>query len=326
MISSDFEDRLREEMHQFTAGALPSSGLVRRARRARRRRLTTRAAATATTAAAVAVAAAVTTGAVGAPRDTGIHTTAYVVTHVESALGTAVTADDIAHLRITGTANVWYYSAYDMAAGMGLTYSHAPGGFLNVWLYNGPRGMITRTSDLSSHGQFYSDLAESVTSTGTMVTVVSYPAKAWSRSTGTATPPHASPSASCSEPVPVDVSAYYLPVLTSDIRQALACGQLTNEGTERVNGVDAIKLVSVNTLPQPEGGTITTTTTLWVDSANYLPVRWQVASASAASPRPATQGPVDITWLPPTSANLAQLTLPIPEGFARVRAPAGSGS
>jgi hypothetical protein len=319
MISSDFEDRLREEMRQATAGVSPPSGLVRRARRAGRRRLTTGAAATAATAAAVAAAVVVSTGAVGAPQDAGTHTTAYVVRHVESALDTATAADDIAYLHVPdGSANVWFYSAHNMASETGIAYPHAPGGSLNVWLYNGPHGMITRTSDLSSQGQPYSDLEGSVTSSGTTVTLVSYPAKAWSRYTDSATTPPASPPASCGEQIPLSVTASSLPVLTADIHQALACGQLTNEGTGRVNGVDAIKLVSVRSLTEPAGVTITTTTTLWVDPVNYLPVRWQFASDASASRQPASQGPVDITWLAPTSANMALLTAQIPPGFTQV--------
>jgi hypothetical protein len=318
MISSDFEDRLREEMRQATAGVSAPSGLVRRARQGRRRRLTTGVAATAATAAAVA-AVAVTTGAVGTPQDAGTYTTAYVVKHVESALDTATAADDIAYLHVPdGYANVWFYSAFDMASGTGIAYTHAPGGSFNVWLYNGPQGMLTRTTDLSSQGQPYSDLEGSVTSSGTTVTLVNYPEKAWSRYTDSATTPPASLPASCGEQIPLEVNAYYLPALTADIHQALACGQLTNEGTERVNGVDAIKLVSVRTLTDPKGGTITTTTTLWVDPVNYLPVRWQFARDSSASRQPATQGPVDIRWLAPTSANIALLTAQVPPGFTQV--------
>src|ERR1017187_6333606 len=318
MISSDFEDRLREEMRQATAGVSPPSGLVRQARRAGRRRLTIGAAATAATAAAVAVAVVVTTGAVGAPQNAGTHTTAYVVRHVESALDTAAAADDIAYLHVPGGfGTAWYYSAHNMASETGIAYTNAPGGSLNVWLYNGPQGMITRTSDLSSQGQPYSDLEGSMTSAGTTITLVSYPAKASSRYTDSATPPR-QPPPSCSEQIPLSVTASSLPVLTADIRQALACGQLTNDGTERVNGVDTIKLVSVGTLTEPKGVTITTTTTLWVDSVNYLPVRWQFASDASASQQPASQGPVDISWLAPTSANLALLTVQIPPGFTQI--------
>jgi hypothetical protein len=315
MISSDFENRLRDEMRQATAGVSPPSGLVRRARRGNRRRLTTRAATAAATVAAVAAAVAVTTRVVGAPQDTGTYTTAYVVQHVESALDTATTADDIARLHIPdGFPGEWFYAPLDMPAETGIAYTHAPGGSFNVWLYNGPLGKITRTSNLSSQGQPYSDLEDSVTSAGITVTLVNYPTKAWSRYTGSATTTPARPPASCGR-IPLTVTAYQLPKLTADIHQALACGQLTNAGTERINGVDAIKLVSVRHLPKWSGTTITT---LWVDSANYLPIRWQVATSASGSQQPTAQAPMDITWLAPTSANLAQLTVQIPPGFTQV--------
>jgi hypothetical protein len=56
-----------------------------------------------------------------------------------------------------------------------------------------------------------------------------------------------------------------------------------------------------------------------VNSVNYLPVRWQVASDASASLQPGAQSPVDITWLAPTRANLARLTVQIPSGFTRSR-------
>jgi hypothetical protein len=323
MIGSDFEDRLREQMRQATAGVSPPSGLVRRARRGRRRRLTARAAAAAAATAAAVTAVAVITGAVGAPQDAGTYTTAYVVGHVESALGAAAAADDIAYLHVPGnSSNMWFYSPLPRAAGAVIAHPHAPGGSTDVWLYNGPHGMITRIRDLSSQGQPISDVEGSVTSAGTTITRVNYPAKTWSRSRYPGSPPVLPPGlrAGCGDQVPLDLTAYYPPMLTANIRQALACGQLANKGTERVNGVDAIKLVSVRTLAERKGVTITTTTTIWVNSVNYLPVRWQFASNASASHQPGTQSPVDITWLAPTSANLARLTVQIPPGFTRVPA------
>ena len=60
MISTEFEERLREEMRHATTGISAPSGLVRRARRDRRRRIVSRAsAASAAVAVAVAVAGAV---------------------------------------------------------------------------------------------------------------------------------------------------------------------------------------------------------------------------------------------------------------------------
>ncbi len=294
MISSDFEDRLREEMRHATAGISSPSGLASRARRRRRQRLTIDAAATAVTAAAaVAAAVAVTTGAVGAPQDAGIYTTAYVIKHVESALGTAAAADDIG-------------------------YAHATDGHQSQWFYNGPQGMMTRLSGLSPQGRPTLQLGRSVTSAGTTVTIVNYGAKTWSRRTFPRRLAPARPPTSCGQQIPLGVDAHNLPVLTADIREALACGQLTNEGTEHVNGVNAIKLVSVQTSAPPGGPTLTYTATLWVDPVTYLPVGFETASEASNSHQPTVQGPMDITWLAPTSANLTLLTVQIPPGFTQV--------
>ena len=60
---------------------------------------------------AAVAAAAVAAGTAGASRDTGIHTTAYVVQHAESALSEAVAANDIMYLRDTdGTQEIWFSS------------------------------------------------------------------------------------------------------------------------------------------------------------------------------------------------------------------------
>ena len=53
-------------------------------------------------------------------------------------------------------------------------------------------------------------------------------------------------------------------------------------------------------------------TIIWVDPATYLPVR-----LTNQWTRPMVSVPMrfDIRWLPPTSVNLAQLTVRIPPGF-----------
>ena len=47
---------------------------------------------------------------------------------------------------------------------------------------------------------------------------------------------------------------------------------------------------------------------LWVDAETYLPVRWQREQENST--------PFDVTYLPPTPANRAQLVTVIPPGFA----------
>jgi hypothetical protein len=305
MMTTEFEDRLREQMRHATAGVrvrAPAS-LISDARQGRRRHIMARATAAGVAAAATA-AVIVTTGTAGAPRDAGIQTTGYVINHVESGLNTVAAADDIAYLRGTD-------------------------GSVDQWLYNGPRGVMTRVSASTPQAQPALEMGSATTSAGTTTTLVAYKVKTWWRMFTPGTARLANPPASCHEQIPVDMSAYTLPVLTANIHQALTCGQLKNEGTEHVKGVDAIKLVSVHSWtmspdnPGNKSGktvTGTTTTTLWVDLATYLPVRWQVVGDSSDSHQ-ATLLSSDITWLPPTSANLALLTIHIPSGFTQVSPP-----
>jgi hypothetical protein len=128
VISTEFEERLREEMRHATSGVSAPSGLVRRARRDRRRRIVSRASA-ASAAAAVAVAGAVivSNGTTGASRDSGTYTTAYVVKHVESALDAV---NEIAYLHFT-----------------------SPGvSPMDLWVYDGPHGQAYRAEYFSLFG------------------------------------------------------------------------------------------------------------------------------------------------------------------------------
>jgi hypothetical protein len=93
------------------------------------------------------------------------------------------------------------------------------------------------------------------------------------------------------------------------IAAGLKCGMFTAAGRQWVDGVDAIKLT---------GHTPAAGTTIWVDPSSYLPVRLtgrvQLILGGAAK-QGTTTLTVDFRWLPPTSANLKELTAPIPKGF-----------
>lgn len=312
-MSTEFEDRLREEMRHANAGVSVSPGLIRRVVRSRQRRVMTGTAAAVAAVAAVA-AAIVTTGATGASRDGGTYTTAYIVSHIDSALGTAASAQDIAYLSETG----------------GLVYR---------WLYNGPQGVLTRNELQSGGGRLGEiDTGTATTQAGTTSTLVNYYTKTWWQQTSPETPGQPVPPSSCAAQVQLDVQSATLPVLAADIRQALACGQLTNEGTEQIDGVNAVELASVQTVTSPahdvtrQGKTIlipsttfTTTTNIWVDPASYLPVQFVTTTTEKSASDPGSfltgSGPWDIQWLPPTGANLALLTVQIPPGFTQVAPP-----
>ena len=84
-------------------------------------------------------------------------------------------------------------------------------------------------------------------------------------------------------------------------------------GHQRVDGIDAIKVTgSANSgiaLWASSAGGIT----LWLDPHTYLPVQLAGSEASTGS-KPAAVV-IRFYWLPPTQANLAQLTGTIPPGF-----------
>jgi hypothetical protein len=300
-MSTELEDRLWWEMREVTAGARVPPGLARRAWRNRRRRIMTRATAAAGAAATVAVAL-VAAGTTGASRDVGSHTTAYIVKQAESALDTAVAANDIMYLRATdGTAERWFYRE--------------------------PEGLSNRYEIFSAPGQPGMDIGVTATPASRTITWVFYRTKTWWRMQHAATlAPQPAAQKSCSSQIPVSLDVYESPaVLVANIREALACGQLTNEGTQYVDGVPAIKLVSVHTFQVPRRAgtiTVTVTATLWVDPASYLPVRWaQDGKVTGRTGMVVPSLDEDVEWLSPTSANLAQLTVPIPPGFRQVSPP-----
>jgi len=59
--------------------------------------------------------------------------------------------------------------------------------------------------------------------------------------------------------------------------------------------------------------------TYWVNATTYLPFRF-----TATSSGPAFQ--MRLRWLPPTTANLARLNVPIPAGFTQVPPPGNAPS
>ena len=106
------------------------------------------------------------------------------------------------------------------------------------------------------------------------------------------------------------------PEIAAGLRKDLACGALSFEGMQQVNGVNALKLISVQRSrfgPKTLGSI---TTIIWVDPATYLPVR-----LTTQWTRPIVSVPMrlDFRWLTPTSANLALLTVRIPPGYTQVR-------
>jgi hypothetical protein len=108
-----------------------------------------------------------------------------------------------------------------------------------------------------------------------------------------------------SRPGVSDVSGFEEVKAPQQIAQDVAAGVMTVTGPgEPINGQATIKLRS-----DPAKAEIPLD--LWVDAKTYVPVRFQFQQPDSA--------PFDLTWLPPTAENLAQLTTTvIPDGFRRI--------
>ena len=315
-MNTDDEVLLREGMERFTADLRAPAGLTRQVMRRHRRRLALRATgglATALTAGAVALAVVVVPGAGHGGAGSAV-LTADVVKRVDSALTTA-DPGDIAQMTVT-------------------THRAAlPGGTATTttseeWSYGDQWRSLTN----SSSGQ---PLYDEGFSASTGYTLVSYLKREWARESGLGRPAGSLPrilSVQGCEPVVAALPTLLHPGLPLQpgiaglgfnaalfsagsppatvaraLRTAISCGTLTEVGRQRVNGIEAIELTSRPGSPISE--------TIWVSPDTYLPVRAVIRSAGGF---PATEQTADVTWLPPTSQNLAKLAVPIPAGFRQV--------
>jgi len=294
-MSIDFEDQLRAEMGRVRV--TPRPGLAREAHRryARSRRRTALAVAATGTAAAVAGATAGYAATARTPGTAPIETTAYVVSHVTSAL--------------SATDAIGYSTARFSGPGSGI-------GFLHDRTAEWEFGKLSRSLIETATGRPLVDRATRPVRDGWHIITVGYASRDWTATT-----------------IPRD--QLYQPALGDDdlcrgsvlglfnsrvtsaadwkkiIANGLSCGAFTDAGRQWVDGVDAIKLV----------GHKAAHTTIWVDPGSYLPVRLtdqvQVIFGSTKNQHPATLT-IDFRWLPPTKANLRELTAPIPPSFREV--------
>jgi hypothetical protein len=290
-MSTELEERLRERMDHATATIAVPRGLARRAARRRQRRITIQAGAAVATAAAVTAAVVVSTAA-RTPSDTGATATARLASDVESAVAATAANYDILHTHSI------------------LHVQGANGQQDETWYYRGPGEQLRRIEVFSASGQPLADEGTSWTANRFTSVSVIYAVKRWRIQTWRQTGPGQVPAPQTSCNPSISVSPWSDPSsLAADIREALSCGQLTDDGTEYVNGVNAIKLVSVRSMSH-----WVFTTILWVDPATYLPVQFRNAIAHVTHP---WSGTWSVTWLPPTTANLAPLQVPIPAGFTQ---------
>lgn len=293
-MSTGFEQRLRAEMAQVVVR--PQPGLVKEAYRSYRgRRRMIRAVAAAGTAMAIAAGtAAGVAAATASPAAIPAETTAYIASHVSSAFAT--------------TNRIMYTST---------TTSFGPPAssrfVTDLWEY----GTQIRQLDDSADGQPAWETWVQAGHGQPAAIWVDYQQRSWESSAIAPTGP--APRLSlCGAPgalllAPSATPADWKAVINSGLR----CGLFHVAGHQRVDGVDAITLTGsadksgIILYASPGGGSIT----IWLDSHTYLPV--QLAGTEATNgPKPATVV-MHFRWLPPTQANLTQLTGTIPPGFHR---------
>ena len=316
-MSIDFEQRLRSEMSQVAVR--PRPGLVTDAYRAcHARRRTARAVAAGTAAVAAAagtvIGAGVTAspGAVPAPIAVPARTTAYVVSHVSSALAATSAVDYTStHYTVSGGPSP--------LPGLTTTVEH-------VWRSGIRERVLTQT--LGGRPR-YDVWVRRVRGKITVVNV-DYPSRTWTSWVARAMPPPSDASrCDMADPMGDTPKVATATDWKSFIEARLRCGDYRVAGSQRVDGIDTIKLA---------GRLTESNSTLWVDPRTYLPVRvagsWHpTGGRQAPSGKPAAAVTItawtDLRWVPPTRANLAQLTGPIPAGFRHVdrenpaRIPAG---
>jgi hypothetical protein len=182
------------------------------------------------------------------------------------------------------------------------------------WSYGGRWRAVT----YSAAGHLFYDEG---LSTASVYTVVSYPARTWARQPGPGPTARLAPGPRGCAPVVAALpllfpsglpsggpAARLLPATVArDLRAAVSCGTLTEAGRQRVHGLEAIELTSSPDSLIPE--------TIWVSPGTYLPVRVVIHPAPGA---PGLWQTADISWLKPTTQNLANLAVPIPAGFRQV--------
>jgi hypothetical protein len=288
---TDIEQLLREDMDRRTAGLTISPGLAGRAYRRRRRRMAARATCATVAAAAVAISATVFLGQPAG--QTRALTTAYVVSRSEAALAVAAGEDPI--ISITGS---------DGNAGMSIAGDSPMVAYAQThrWYH----GTDFRVQELNTAGQPVDD---DIT-TGSTETEFFYPAKAWWQNPA----PWATAPATAQKPPTCASDKYFgadgSPLdWAADIKEALHCGLYKVAGTEQVGTVAAIKLMPVH----PDH----ITAVLWLDPGTYLPIK--IEAFAVNDPQPLTPQFTDyVTWLPPTSANLAVFAPAAPSGFTQI--------
>lgn len=297
-MNTDITDRLRSQMAQVRVQVPP--GLARQAYLGyRRRRLAGRAAVAGGAAAVIAAGTAVAAGVTRAEPPIAAQTTAYVVSHLRSALA--------------ATRTIAFASTRTDAPG-----SADNGGVELTWAY----GSRLRFLSESASGTKLQDTGFSEDRGKDATISVDYRSRTWYRAhnlDGLPVTPDLCGRTHIVGGVPMAGTATDL---MSVIKSGLRCGVLRVSGHQVVDGVDAIKLTVDFKFAAPQ--------IIWVNPRTFLPMQtvtypgiYVAAAGTGVHGKPLRLVPVKeertrLTWLSPTPANLARLTVPIPPGFRQI--------
>ena len=222
-----------------------------------------------------------------------------MVRHVESALASPAQDNTVQYVRSTYQPGTLLQPAGPFAVRVSHGSPSSPWAvsYSQRWMYHGS----ARATAFGPSGQTVFDLGAKLPAGAAGRSIgVSYVNRTWwQQSLPAESAPGSSPPINCGPRIQIPDGVGW----AGYIRHQLSCGEYSVAGRQRVDGVNAIKIVS------KQGGV-----TLWVKPDTYLPVRLIL-----------DQGPVnsqdDFRWLPPTPANLAQLTVTVPAGFSQVPPP-----
>jgi hypothetical protein len=300
---TDVEELLREGIDRVAAGTDAPTHLLRRARQHNRRRRQAIAGALAAGTAAV-TAAAVIAASTGSPQTSSLHsqTITYVSTRTEQALAQLNQERAIEYSSETVRGSDFGFTVLNLANKPGSGSPTVPGVLTNVhavrqtaWTYQGLR----LWQGYSTAGTLVYSYAE----TATEAYGAAYPDRTqWHTPISTVNP--ADIPATCQN------AGFGYPTWAKSIAKALSCHVFKLGGNQKVNGIEAVKLIR-----KFSGGY---TMTLWVDPAGYLPVR--IAYGYPGTHGAAITETVELHWLAPVQGNLARLHAAqrrgvIPSGF-----------
>jgi hypothetical protein len=248
----------------------------------------------------------------------GARTVAYVVKRVEQALAGT-------HLVFVGhtASNTW---------GPSVTWVYGPRNRFEEFTGKAC-GHVLRNGECTHHGGSVPYLAQGTALVhGTLKgAYVTYFDRRYSLS-----PVYSAPASACSKDAALSMGGPPVPTphWSAFINSTLACGAAHVTGHVWLNGVETTKITGKPVVVRLSRGYSSAVHEkmararwiLWVNSETYLPVRTYGSTETFGGPQHSftSSGVTNVTWLPPTRANIASALVHIPPGFQQWRGSPGN--